>query len=263
MNKLILGSSNADYHADKTYLSSSGLKTILKSAQQFKYEYVDGNKEQVDKPAFVDGTLLHALILEPDKISEYAVYPGLRKAGKLYEFFKAENIGKIIVTAAQMLRMQALYRSYNSFSIATSLLEGTLNEHNMVSEILGIPVKARADAISISRNCIIDVKSTSMPSGADVFKQTIQDYSYHLSAALYCQIAFDTYGTLFDFYWLVLSKEDGQCHVYKASSDTLSKGLALVTQALVKYKRCLESGIWLDEQEKISYDNNNYEIEEL
>ncbi len=261
---IILDSTNAAYHADRTHLSSSGLKTLLRSAPQFYQEYVLGQKEQVDKPAFQDGTLLHALILEPHKIvTDYAVFPGLRKVGKAFEEFKQANNGKVVVSAAQMLRMQSLYRSYTSLPVAVSILEGTLSEHSMVSTILGIPVKARADAISISRKCIIDVKSTSMPSGAEVFAQTILDYSYHLSAALYCQIAFNTYGELFDFYWLVLSKDDGQCHVYKASTETLSTGSALVTQALVKYKKCKESNIWLDETIKTDYSTMEYEIEEL
>lgn len=264
MSKLILESSNESYHADKTHLSSSGLKCILKSAAQFHHEYVLGHKEQVDKPAFQDGTLLHALILEPHKIAtDYAIFSGLRKSGKYYEEFKEKNKGKIVVSAAQMLRMQNLYKSYQSLPTALALLERTLSEHSMVSTVLDVPVKARADAISISRKCIIDVKTTSMPSVTEVFRQTIQDYMYHLSAALYCQIAFDTYGELHDFYWLVLSKYDGQCNVYKASPETLSMGSALVNQALVKYKRCKETGIWLDEPNKISYDSLNYEIEEI
>lgn len=261
MSKLILDSTNAAYHADKTHLSSSGLKCLLKSAAQFKHEYIDGHKEQVDKPAFQDGSLLHTLILEPHKLAtDYAIYPGLRKAGNAYEDFKKANNGKAIVSAAQMLRMQALYKSYTALPVAISLLEGTLSEHSMVSTILDVPVKARADAISISRKCIIDVKSTSLPSGKDIFTQTVLDYSYHLSAALYCQIAFNTYGELYDFYWLVLSKADGQCHVYHASTETLSVGAALVTQAIVKYKQCLALGIWTDEVKKVLYDTAEYEI---
>lgn len=261
MSKLILGSSNEEYHANTSYLSSSSLKTLLRSPQQFEQEYILGNKQRVDKPAFVDGSLVHTLILEPEKISDYAVFPGMRKAGKVYETFVDAHKGKVIISATQMLRGQRLVKSYESLPVATALLKGTLSEHNMVGNILGTLVKARADAINVDEGIIIDVKTTSMPSDTDIFKQTVQEYMYHLSAALYCQIAFDTYGKLFDFYWLVLSKEDLQCHVYKASTETLSTGSALVTQALIKYKRCKESGIWLDEQAKISYDTSEYEIE--
>ena len=265
MSKLILESTNAAYHADSTHLSSSGLKLLLKDAKQFEHEYILGNRSNETKEAYTEGSLTHSLILEPHKVmTDYAVFQGLRRAGKLFEEFKAVNTDKVIVTAAQMLRCQKLFTAYRSLPVAVSLLEGTLSEHSMVSTILDVPVKARADAISISRRCIIDVITTAMPSDAEVFKQTVQDYMYHLSAALYCQIAFNTYGELHDFYWLVLSKADNQCHIYKASSETLSMGTALVTHALVKYKTCLESGIWKDDiSQKHLYDTAEYEIVEV
>lgn len=264
MSKLILESTNAAYHADRTHLSSSGLKTLLKSAAQFEHEYVKGYKETVEKDSFTEGTLTHALLLEPNTIvTNYAVFSGLRRSGKIFEEFKENNPNKIIITAAQMLRCQRLATSCNSHSVSTALLESTLSEHSMVSTILDVPVKARADAISISRKCIIDVKTTALPGGADVFRQTVQEYMYHLSAALYCQIAYNVYGELHEFFWIVISKSDNSTHVYKASTETLSQGSALVTQALIKYKKCLESGIWLDEVTKVDYSNLEYEIEEI
>lgn len=241
----LTGTSNADYHADRSHLSSSGLKLLLASPEQFYAEYVLGQRAQGDSPAFAEGTLVHSLILEPHLVEgEYAIFPGLRKSGKLWELFQAEHAGRKIVSAAQMLRCEALARSYQNTRLAVELVSGGHSEHSMVSEILGVPVKARADYININKRYIVDVKTTSSPTGTDFFKETIKQYSYDLSAALYCQIAHDTYKSLFDFYWLVLSKADQMCRVYKASSATLSGGAAQVTQALVTYKKCRETGIW-------------------
>ncbi len=264
MSKLILGTSNADYHSNTSHLSSSGLKLLLKDAKAFEHEYILGNRQNVEKDAFTEGSLVHTLILEPHKIGDYAVFPGLRKHGILFETFKKSNIGKTIISAAQMLRAEKLVKAYECMPAAVKLMESTLSEHNMVSSILDVPVKARADAISVSRKCIIDVKTTAMPSDADVFKQTVADYMYELSAALYCQIAFNTYNELHDFYWIVLSKADGGCHIYKASTETLSRGTALVMQAIVKYKNCMTSGIWQDDiSQKHLYDTSQYEIIEI
>lgn len=263
-NNLILGTTNEDYHSNKTHLSSSALKTLLKDPQQFHREYILGIRDITEKIQFVEGTLTHALLLEPHKIlTDYAVFPGLRKAGAKYEEFLELNPSKIIVSAGQMLRCEALFKAYKAMPVALALMDSTLPESNMVGNILDVPVKARADAISIERACIIDVKTTSMPSDAEFFKQTIVDYSYDLSAALYCEIARQSYRKLFDFYWLVLSKADNGCHIYKASTETLSRGTAKVTQALVLYKKCLVSGQWLANQPKDSYSNREYEIEEL
>lgn len=263
-NSLLLGSTNEDYHSNKTHLSSSALKTLLKSPAQFYQEYILGIRDNTEKIQFVEGTLTHALILEPHKIlTDYAVFPGLRKQGKLYEEFQQANKGKIIVSAGQMIRCQRLYQAHKSLKVTEKLMEGSLSEHNMIGVILGVDVKARADSINIDLGFITDVKTTSMPSETEFFKQTIQDYDYDLSAALYCSIAEQQYGKPFSFYWEVLSKADDQCNIYKASAATLSKGNEKVKRAISLYKKCLASGLWVDAAQVNSYSNKEYEIEEL
>jgi hypothetical protein len=257
------GSSNADYHANNTHLSSSSLKLILKSASQFYNEFVLGNRENISKSAFDEGSFVHTLILEPHKVDEYAIFPGLRKVGKEFEAFKANNPNKVILSSAQMLRCEGLHRSYAAMPLALEMITGGLPEHSMDSSILDVPVKARADYINIDKSYIVDVKTTSMPSDTEIFKETVHQYGYELSAALYAQIAYNTYGKLFDFYWLVLSKADGQCHIYKASSNTLSLGSTLVTKALVKYKQCNQTGLWIDEHQPAKFDESQYEIVEV
>lgn len=263
MSDLILGTSNIDYHKNVTHLSSSALKTLLADPAKFEREYILGQKENIERDVFVEGSFVHALILEPQKVAEeYAVFSGLRKQGKLWDEFKVQNPGKTLISAGQLMRCEALVNSYSSMPVALELLKDGLPEHNMVSEVLGVPMKARADFIKPG-HFIVDVKTTSMPSDIDIFRQTVKDYKYQLSAALYCQIAFDTYGAIHDFYWLVLSKDDKQCHVYKASSDTLAEGAGMVTKALVLYKKCKESNKWIAEQPKVSYDTKEYEIGEV
>lgn len=261
---VILGSSNADYHANKSHLSSTQLKTLLKNPEQFYVEYILGQRENVEKDAFVEGTLVHALILEPHKImEEYAIYPGLRKHGKAWEEFKETHKSKIVISAAQMLRAEKLAKAHRALPAALNLIEGTLPEHNMIAEILGVPVKARADAINIDKGYIVDVKTTSMPSDIEFFKNTVIDYGYQLSASLYIEIAKQTYKKPFDFYWVVLSKSDNECHVYKASQHKLSEGTALYTKALLLYKRCLETGVWAHEYKKDTIVSEEYEILEV
>lgn len=264
MSNLILGSSNADYHANKTHLSSSALKQILKDPQVFYEEYILGLKRNVAKDAFTEGSFTHSLILEPEKVqSEYAIYPGLRKHGKAYEDFKEANPGKTILSAAQLLRCERLFKAYNALPAAVNLIKNTLPEHNMMATLSELQVKARADAISIEKGYIVDVKTTSMPAGPDFFKTTLSEYMYDLSAALYCDIAASVYGKPFDFYWLVLSKVDGSCEVYRAKAETLATGRAAYTNAILIYKNCLKTGIWALNQPKELPDLENYEILEL
>jgi hypothetical protein len=261
-HNLLTGLSNADYHGNRSHLSSSNLKTLLTSPEQFKHEWIDGNKPvEGVKDHFTEGSFVHALILEPDTIiKDYAIFPGMRKAGGMWEAFKEEH-GKTrtIITAAQVFRCEKLFDAYKSNKLATEVLEGALPEHSMISTWLDVPVKCRYDGI-IPKSHIVDIKTTSQPTDIDLFRHTVQQFRYDLSAALYAQIAYNVYGVLHDYYWVVLSKADQQCAVYKASSATLAEGAALCVQALVTYKKCLESGIW-------TIDNNvkefSQEIQEI
>lgn len=263
MSSLILGSSNADYHSNKSHLSSSQLKSILKDPGKYHNDYILGNKINEEKAAFSEGSFVHTLVLEPHKVNGYAVFNGLRKAGAAYEAFKAANPNKIILSIAQVNRCEALVKSYSAHTCATQLFQNGLPEHNMVGEILGVQVKARGDYVTPSADVIVDLKTSAMPTDKDIFRGTVLEYGYALSAALYCEIYRQTYGRLCDFYWVVLSKADGQCAVYKASTETLSNGAAEVTRAIVLYKKCLASGVWAHEQPKKDFNTNTYEIEEI
>lgn len=256
----ILTSDNAAYHADTKYLSSSAIKMLLKDPKEYYNRYVLKLDEQEDKPAFAEGHFVHSLILEPETVSKYVVYPGIRRQGAKWDEFRALNPNKTILTMGQVARCENLYKNYSSMPVAKALIEKGIAEHTMLSKIIEEPVKARADYINIEDGYIVDVKTTSLPSGAEYFQQAIADYKYDLSAALYCQIAHDNYKKLFDFYWLVLSKYDYQCHVYKASSNTLSEGAAKVIKGIALYKQCVASGIWSLEQPKKQFDTKEYEI---
>jgi len=237
---------------------------LLKDPQQFYRERILGQYEpQAERDVFSEGSFVHSLVLEPDKVAQYAMYPGLRKAGKDWEVFKAANAGKTILSAPQVNRCEALAQAALSMPVALNMLKAGEAEHTMLSEILGVKVKARADWINIEAGYILDVKTTAMPSSREVFQQTVSDFDYALSAALYCQIAFNNYGKLFEFYFLVLSKDDKQCHIYKASTDLLSYGAARVTKAIVLYKQCLVSGVWQLQQPKPDFSTIAYQIEEI
>lgn len=244
-NQLLIAS-NSDYHADRTHLSSSSLKCLLKSSEEFYERYILGlDAVDNDKDHFIEGTLLHTLVLEPEKFTtDYAVYPGLKRYGRAFDEFKANNKGKKIINSTQNLRAQKWLSNTQETPVALEVLANGLAEHTMVGEIMGIKVKSRADKINLNKSYIVDVKTSSQITDAEVFKHTVGEYNYDLSASLYCEIARQTYGRLFEFYWVVVSKVDNGVAVYKASSRTLSTGASQVTAAIVKYKKCLEANNW-------------------
>lgn len=242
--KELAQANNNEYHANRTHLSSSMLKLLLKDPQQFYREWVLGERNDEYKPAFVEGSLTHTLCLEPEKVGEYAVFPGARRAGAAFERFAQENQGKTIVTANQMERAHSYANACMSHLTARRLLTEGHAEHNMVAELMGTPVKGRADYINLDKGYIVDVKTTSRPNNIDLFKSTCVEYCYDLSAALYCAIAAQAFGKSFDFYWIVISKNELTCEVYKASSETLAVGTINYMTALSMFKQCSATGIW-------------------
>lgn len=238
--------SNRQYHADEAFLSSSSLKQLLKDPTAFHKEKILKLVEpREEKNYFDEGSHTHSLILEPALLAqEYAYYEGWRKAGTEYQAFKEANQGKTILSKPQVHRTSQYLAAYNARPEAVELLKGCLVEHTLCSKILDVPVKVRCDAICPVRGYIADVKTTAYPSGIESFKKSIKEYGYDLSAALYCQVAYDQYKKLFDFYFIVISKQDLVCDIYKCSPLTLTNGHAMVNKALVLYKKCLASGEW-------------------
>lgn len=257
----LLATSNADYHADATHQSSSGLKLLLKDPGQYYQEYVLGKRSNSEAKHFVEGSLLHSMVLEPHKIEhEYAVFPGVRKAGKLYEEFKRQHAGKRVISAVDLMRVQSWAEVCHKAGIVKRMLAGGVPEHTMVGSILDVPCKSRADYINVDAGYIIDLKSTSAPTEPEIFAQSVGEFGYDLSAAFYCEIARQTYGRLFEFYWIVVSKQDLGVQVYRASSNTLSRGTGLYTQALVLLKRCQATNIWRHDQPQPDFSDRIMEV---
>jgi len=255
MSKLKLGLnpgvSNKCYHADRNFLSSTVLKTILKDIREYKKYYIDGEEKPAPKNqnALDDGSLAHSMILEPHLVeSDYAFYQGAFKRGSEYEKFVAEVAkGRPIISSVQKERVTNLIKQYEAHPCAPSFLVDAHVEFTICAELCGVPVKVRFDATQLERGIISDVKTTGYSGEHDSFKQTLKDLEYDLSAALYTMVAEQHFGKPFDFYFIVLSKRDVSCNVYKTSAETMNTGKRKVLEALDKYKRCKASGIWLND----------------
>lgn len=259
---------NEEYHGDKRYLSSSSYKLILKDLEDFEAQFIKGETKQVSKNtqnAFDEGTYVHSLILEPDTIDdEFAFYPEWTKKGKLWEEFKADNEGKIILSKPQKIRTERWVAACKKRDSVLKIIEGGFPEHTIAGKFLGIPTKVRADYINIDKGYIVDVKTTSYSTDVDSFKHTVDSFSYDLSAALYCELFSKYYGKDFDFYFYVLGKRDDSCEVFKASEETLTRGLNMLHKAADLYKKCKKTGIWKKPEGKaIINEDADYEILEV
>lgn len=245
------GVSNAQYHADKRFISSTGVKLILKDLPRFHREYVLGEKSENEwKPAFSLGSLVHTKILEPHLESkEYVVLPEtvLRRRGAEFDAVMADprNQGKTPILPREQALAEELHFLYETHEVAVDLIKGGGEpEVSLVTELDGIDVKVRADWINVEEGYIVDVKTSSSPVDRIGAIDACEKYDYFLSAALY-KMAFEKhYGKKFDFYWMFLGKFDKQCHVYKLSDKSFERGKLQIEQAFQRYRKALETDTW-------------------
>lgn len=256
--------SNAEYHGDREYLSSSALKKILKNSEEFYNEYIDGKRENVQKNAFDEGSLVHALILEPEIVDEeFAFFPGFTKRGKEFESFKQDNPDKILISESQKIRCDKYVKAYKQRKEAGDLISGGEAEVTLCSIISGVPVKVRPDYINVEEGYIVDIKTSGFSVELDFFKEIVKRYSYQLSAALYAEVARDIYEKDFDFYFVAISKPEEVCEVYKLSERSYRQGQDMVMRAVNKYRRCMRDNDWTERQRLATIQEGAYEILEI
>jgi hypothetical protein len=246
--------SNAEYHADSEYLSSSNFKTLLTDPEKFYKEKILGEKEAKQSNSFDEGSLTHSIMLEPHLVSsEFSFFPGKRKQGEAFDIFKAANPGKVIISESQKIRVGLWVEAIKKNKIAMGLLKGGEAEQTICADMNGIPVKIRCDYIIPEQGIIADIKTTAYPIDIDTFRLTVKEWSYDLSASLYAHIAELHYGRKFNFYFIVVGKNELVCEVYKASKKTLETGMLDIAKAASIYKKCKASGVWkLDQPLQIS-----------
>lgn len=186
--------SNRDYHEQRDWASSTGLKALL--PERYK---TGGSQEALDF-----GTLFHTAVLEPENLAEYVALDaekiGLKADGTPAQnptmtaawkraVAEAQGDGKTVIAQADLDRALAMREAVLAHDTAANLLyaiEGTFEE-SAFAEVDGVPCRARFD--KRIPGALLDLKSTSAKPGRDSLTRTIVDYGYDLSAAHYLEVA--------------------------------------------------------------------------
>lgn len=261
-----LGFSNEEYHADREFLSSSVIKTLYWDVKKYEDEYINGNKVNKSSNGMQEGTAIHTRILEPHLYDEQvAVYPEMQKRGNAYSAFEDANPGKLILSLSQSMKIDRMFNAYNKRKEAVKMVDSCDKEYTICAEVEGVACKMRADAINVEQGFIADIKSTSYSAELEIFKENAysQLLSYDISAALYTKIAEIQYGKPFDFYYIVISKQDYVCHIYKASQQSIINGRNKISKALGSLKEFRKTGKWPAGNIRQNFDSLTYEIQEL
>lgn len=264
MSKLELGFnkdiSNQDYHDDREYISSSGLKMMYKDPRSYYKAYILGEKETFNQSAMDLGSYIHALILEPHLIEkEFAVFTGAMRRGKEWEEFQKDVGDRIIITRSQKSLADELVKNFlttkviigaaeNEKEVALSSFYTDGNaEETLCVEIDGVKVKVRFDYRKEwdSFGSINDIKTTAAEADSpEKVEEICRSFSYDISAALYVDAVTKHTGKPHDFYFTFMSKADKQSYMYKASEQMLEEGRRKYKIALERLKEARRTGVY-------------------
>ncbi len=258
------GFDNEAYHGDREYISSSGLKLILKNPREYYRKYVLNEQDNQNVAALSIGSYAHTRILEPHLVEEeYAIWTGGRRQGKDWKEFEEANKSLTILTASQKSLVDSMIEEFDKTSVVlgghgqerevplnTFFSDGKAEE-TACTEINGVKVKVRFDyrkEFPIQGfGSINDLKTT----GIALNNATIEDvkdicdyWLYELSAALYVDVAEKLTGMPHDFYFCFLSKKDYAARIFKASEGMIHRGRQQYLEAIELLKAARKSGIY-------------------
>ena len=223
-------------------ISSSELRTLyFKSPFHYKYEK-ENNIEDEYKKFFHQGTLIHSLLLEPDKTQETLhVLPehitDFRTTAARAERDKALQENKNVLLYKDYLQIVDAVEIYKKNSLVKTYLSEGVAEASVfwTDEETGIKCKCRPDYLT--EQFLVDVKSCD---DLDKFESSFRRYNYHVQGAHYLR---GTRRPL--FYILALCKQPPyDVELFVIGEDTLKNGDDICNKALRTFKECQSTNNW-------------------
>lgn len=233
----------AQYHADTASLSASGAKVLL-----------GRRPPSEDSDAIQFGRLVHVVLLEPERLDEYAVLNaetiGLKKDGTKADnpknttawkdaVFEAKRDGLTIIDGQTLIHAQALADAVRNHPEAARLLaQATDHELSAYAEHpSGALVRARFDLVG--PGFIADIKTTP-DADPENFGRVVNALMYHVSAAVYLDVARANGLTVDRFDLICVEKEptpggDYRVSVLEIHPDAIEKGRELMAEACERW----------------------------
>lgn len=249
---IVHGMPEAEYHGGPE-LSSTGAKKLLAAPALFKYEVLDGNREEKD--VFDVGTVAHSLILGTG--AQPIAYPEdvLSASGAIIPKSKewaAEQraAGLIPLKQAKVAEVNAMAEAVLAHPVARGFLEADgESEVSMFATCptTGARIRARFDRKPAKLGFGIDVKTVGRRGGASdaEFTRTIFNLGYDVSAGHYVDT--NQYITGEDVGFVFIAVESVApylVNVIPMSETYLSMGRTKSMRARALYMQCMESGEW-------------------
>lgn len=228
---------DSKYYSDRDYVSNSMLGRLMDSPYLFDL-WRKGEYEYPKNPNFVVGRYVHTMILEPEKITEFAISKMRTRTSSAFK----EDIRKYgydwVVTASEHEMAVSMQEQIDKRERVAELLLFAEREVPFVSEWNGIPIKGKVDAITEvdGMKIVVDLKTT----GKEVtsFHKSARAFDYDRQAYFYLNL---TGADLFMFIPVEKSFPYTPA-LYTASDDFVARGKYKFEKAMNLYKRLFVDG---------------------
>tara|TARA_R110000822_G_scaffold37245_2_gene104407 strand:- start:122 stop:898 length:777 start_codon:yes stop_codon:yes gene_type:complete len=204
-------------------LSSSSIKLLVDSPKKYYFINKYGHAES---QGLRDGTLLHTLILEPEKWDQFHFVDVLSKNSKAYKDAKAEF--GTVYTKKEKQDAERVADAILKNEYALQLMTDCEFEVPVLGEVLGMPFRGKADILGNNRIC--DIKTTSDIKG---FAYSARKYGYDVQVFLYCNLFNIDYK---DFKFLVVDKGSLDIGIWDVSEQFYLQGKQKVELGIETYK---------------------------
>ena len=251
---IIDGLSAESYHADKTSISSSGLRALLNPGcpAQFKY---DRDHPQAPKREFDLGNAVHTAVLgEGHDIVEITGFSDYKKADARALRDEAYAAGKVPLLPKEKVQVDAMAAGIRRHKDAGPLLAPGMGipERSIywTDPATGVRCRVRPDWLIVRPEitAIVDLKTTT-DANPEACSKAIESYSYHQQGALYVDgvqaAGLAPEGARF-FYVFQSKKAPYLVTVRELADQDQDIGRARNERALRIYAECLASDEWPD-----------------
>lgn len=171
-------------------LNISALKWMAHSPKHYRHALANPKSS----PALSLGRAAHVAVLEPERMSEFAVWDRRSEEtgklcprnGKHWDKFRAKHAGRDIITEDEYNEALAIQREVHSSKAAMEWLRAGEPEVSMQWTIRGRRCKGRADWINpIGRGALVGLKTSRDPRLYQFSNQIARSLNYHLQWAWY------------------------------------------------------------------------------
>lgn len=246
------------YHANKDFVNSSSIKSMLKSPQSFLNSF---HSIIEPTPAMQFGTLVHTAILEPDVYdNSCVVQPDFGDCRTLAnkakrDDWKNTNAGKLIITQEDFDKIDGIRNAISKHHDAALLLKNGHKERSgyYADPSTGILCKIRPDFYSSDINAIVDLKTTENCE-SDNFSKTIWNFRYDIQIAMYstgCTVI-DKKAVDHHIFIAVEKSAPFEVAVYVADEKMLEVGIRDYEKSMKKLAKCIETNTWTSYQDNMT-----------